>query len=83
VNRSGGFGIYGETAISNSLRHTVLFLPCEVPQHLADSATNYVRGNIHAISETLFVLELEYGTNSAMRTTLDGVPTRRPCGDDF
>src|ERR1700689_4130370 len=28
-------------------------------------------------SETLFVLELEYGTNSAMRTTLDGaiVPT--------
>src|SRR4029077_14098532 len=39
--------------------------------------------DIHAISETLFVLELEYGTNSAMRTTLDGVPTHRPRGDEF
>jgi hypothetical protein len=45
--------------------------------------TNYVRGNLHAISEPLFVLELEYGTNFAMRTTLDGVPTRRPRGDEF
>src|SRR3984957_1708368 len=38
--------------------------------------------DIHAISETLFVLELEYGTNSAMRTTLDRVLTLRP-GDEF
>src|SRR5580693_7249806 len=39
--------------------------------------------DIHAISEPLFVLELEYGTNSAIRTTLDGVPARRPHGDEF